>query len=121
VRRQTVLVVEDDRQLREMYVAALEANEVDVVAVGDGHRALLLVDEQPPDLIVLDLSMPCVDGWTVQRELASKESTRHIPIIIVSAETDLELAALQASAILRKPCVLDDLVAAVEDRLSNAA
>ena len=115
------MVVEDDRQLRELYVAALEAEELDVVAVSDGHRALRLVEERPPDLIVLDLNMPCVDGWTVQRELASNESTRHIPIIIVSAETDLELAALQASAILRKPCMLDDLVAAVEKRLANAA
>lgn len=118
--RRFVLVVEDDEQLRQMYVCALESAGMLVRAVTDGRAALRAIAEDPPAVIVLDLNMPCVDGWTVQRELGSRPATRDIPIVIVSAEADLQLATLQVSAILRKPCVLDELVRTVE-QLSQAA
>jgi CheY-like chemotaxis protein len=117
----TVLVAEDDQQLRQMYVCALESAGLFVRAVTNGVGALHAIAEELPSVIVLDLNMPCVDGWTVQRELGSRDSTRDIPIVVVSAEADLRLATLQVSAILHKPCVLDELVRTVEQHLTKAA
>src|SRR4051812_19078278 len=79
-----VMVVEDDPQLREVYRRALVAARFRAVAVDDGLRALALIDENVPDVLVLDLGLPRVSGWDVYRDVRARPHTNTLPIIIVS-------------------------------------
>ena len=117
--RRTILIVDDDPNYRELYKTALRFCGFDVVSASDGLGALQEIEQKRPALIILDLNMPCVDGWSVLSELGAHEATRTIPVIVVTG-TDMERAALQATAILRKP-VLPEHVIPVIDRVLRAA
>jgi len=83
-----VLVVDDDRTVREVVVSYLRAHEHDVVEAADGEAALRMMGEQPADLVVLDLMLPGIDGLEVCRRL--REGT-DVPVIMLTAlgeETD---------------------------------
>jgi len=111
--RQSVLIVEDDTDLRRMYRAALAAAGYDVQEAGDGFDALRRLDWNPPDLIVLDLMLPAVSGHIVHQEIAGSATTRHIPIVVVTGSED-ELEDLDVSSLLRKPVSPDQLIEAVK-------
>jgi len=113
-RRPTVLIVEDDAALREMYRAAFKIGGYDVGAVGDGLDALRWIDAHPPDAIVLDLTLPRVGGRDVQRELCAGAETRDIPIVIVTGGNADGLDPSVPCVILRKPVEPDALVATVD-------
>jgi DNA-binding response OmpR family regulator len=114
-----ILVIEDDPALATMYETALVSAGFDVVVSGDGLTALEDVDEEHPDVIVLDLQLPQLDGKTILREISSTPDTRHIPVIVVTGGDGGDLAL--ASTVLRKPCDPALLVAAVEQRCHPAA
>ncbi|TMV08558.1 phosphate regulon transcriptional regulatory protein PhoB [Ruegeria sediminis] len=84
----TVLVVEDEPAQREVLAYNLEAEGFRVSRAANGDEALLLVDEESPDIIVLDWMMPNLSGIEVCRRLKSKPETRSIPIIMLSARTE---------------------------------
>ena len=84
----TVLVVEDELAQREVLAYNLEAEGFRVVKAENGDEALLLVDEDSPDIIVLDWMMPNLSGIEVCRRLKSRPETRSIPIIMLSARTE---------------------------------
>jgi DNA-binding response OmpR family regulator len=77
-RPQTVLIVEDDRQLRHLVRNTLSLAGYDVLEARGGFEALRLVDSVQPDLVILDLALPGIDGYTVRHELAARAQTRHI-------------------------------------------
>jgi CheY-like chemotaxis protein len=79
-----ILVVEDQELNRELLVQLL-GESYDVRTACDGQEALDAVDKFNPDLILLDLSLPVLDGWSVARRLKSQPSTRRIPIIALTA------------------------------------
>jgi two-component system, OmpR family, response regulator MprA len=110
-----VLLAEDDRATRESIVRALELEGYAVEAVGDGAAALEAIDGSPPDLLVLDLMMPNVDGLSVCRRLRSRRN--RTPILIVTARTEVSdrVSGLDAGAddYLPKPFALDELLARV--------
>jgi len=110
-----VLLAEDDRATRESLVRALQLDGYDVRAVNDGAAALEAVEEHDPDLLVLDLMMPNVDGLTVCRRLRSRSD--HTPILIATARTEVSdrVSGLDAGAddYLPKPFALDELLARV--------
>ncbi len=83
-----VLLVEDEPAQREVLAYNLEAEGFDVTQADNGEDALLLVDEDPPDMIILDWMMPKVSGIEVCRRLKSRPETRAIPIIILSARAE---------------------------------
>ncbi|MCC6863604.1 MAG: response regulator, partial [Rhodobacteraceae bacterium] len=83
-----VLLVEDEAAQREVLVYNLEAEGFNVTQTDNGEDALLLVKEDPPDIIILDWMMPKVSGIEVCRRLKMKPETRNIPIIILSARTE---------------------------------
>lgn len=87
-----------------------------VMTASDGLHALHAIERRRPALILLDLNMPCVDGWSVLRELAAGEATRTIPVIVVTG-AEVGEAADQAAAILRKPIAPDQVVPVVERHL----
>jgi CheY-like chemotaxis protein len=80
-----VLVVEDDHVIRELLVVNLRMEGHDAVTAVDGSEALRAVAEQAPDVILLDMMLPGVDGWDVTARLKGDEATASIPIIALSA------------------------------------
>jgi two-component system, chemotaxis family, chemotaxis protein CheY len=119
VSRHTILVVDDDPQFRELYQTALRFRGFNVTTASDGLAALNTIDQQRPSLVILDLNMPCVDGWGVLRELGSHESTRGIPVIVVTG-ADVDKATLQAAAILTKPVLPEHVFPLIERQLRVA-
>ena len=119
IARPRVLVVEDDAPLAQMYCMALKMNGLSVMRAGDGLTALRLVDEYLPDLVVLDLLLPHVDGWAVLREFQSRPSTRDIPVVVVTACDD-PLDVTLARTVIRKPVDPDHIARVVARHLSAA-
>ncbi|MBI6628289.1 phosphate regulon transcriptional regulator PhoB [Pontibaca sp. S1109L] len=83
-----ILLVEDETAQREVIRYNLAAEGYRVSEAGDGEEALLLVDENPPDLIILDWMMPKLSGIEVCRRLKRQNETRAIPVIMLSARSD---------------------------------
>ena len=88
--RPTVLLVEDEPAQREVLVYNLEAKCFDVIAADNGEDALLLVEENQPDLIILDWMIPQLSGLEVCRRLKLNPKTRQIPVIMLSARAEEE-------------------------------
>ena len=86
--RPTVLLVEDEPAQRELLAYNLEAEGFDVLTADNGEDGLILVDENDPDLIVLDWMMPQLSGIEVCRRLKSNSKTRQIPVIMLSARAE---------------------------------
>jgi two-component system response regulator ResD len=117
VKRETVLIVEDDAAVRRMYRAALAFAGYDVVEAHDGPAALLVLEQRTADIVVLDLILPTLNGIAVQQEIAAHASTCHIPIVIVTG-SDMSLAGINVPCILRKPITPEELVNTVRACLS---
>ncbi|MDX6507641.1 MAG: hypothetical protein QOG06_2285 [Gaiellaceae bacterium] len=83
-----MLVADDERAIRLLCRVNLAASGMDVLEAGDGREALELARKERPDLVLLDVMMPEVDGWTVARELAKDEQTRDIPIVFLTARAE---------------------------------
>lgn len=83
-----VLVVEDEPAQREILTYNLEKEGFAVRSAGNGDEALLMIAEAPPDLVILDWMMPRLSGIEVCRQLKSRNDTRHIPIIMLSARSE---------------------------------
>jgi two-component system OmpR family response regulator len=110
-----VLVVDDDPDLRTFMTAALEDSGYEVRTAADGRIALKLLRDWRPDLILLDLMMPGVDGWAFRRTQLAQESLASIPVVVMSAGYGAPSQAekLAAGAGLDKPFDLDELLATV--------
>jgi two-component system, cell cycle response regulator DivK len=112
-----VLVVEDFGDARELFCEVLQTRGFRCVTAKDGAEAIVQAHEHAPDVVLLDLSIPVVDGWMVARSLRTAEKTREIPIVVVTGHSDdrqLELALRSgADRVLTKPVQLDELVAAL--------
>ena len=83
--RTKVLIVDDDRDARAIYRAYLVQSGCEVRTARDGHRAIDKAHAYVPDVIVMDLAMPNLDGWTASTWLKMSPATAHIPIIALSA------------------------------------
>jgi DNA-binding response OmpR family regulator len=112
--KRRILVVEDDDALANMYRLALAVAGFDVEVAGDGLTALEDIDADHPDLVVLDLHLPQLDGDRILVEVAATPDTRDIPVIVVTG-TDGPIGG--AFAVLRKPCDPGALVALVQETL----
>ncbi len=100
----TVLIVDDTETNVDILVDLL-ADTYEVSVALDGETALEIVDEDSPDLILLDIKMPGIDGFEVCRRLKSDDSKKSIPIVFISGEEDEKDAGLEAGAVdfLLKP------------------
>jgi two-component system, cell cycle response regulator DivK len=116
-RRPLILVVDDYQDARDMYATSLHASGFDVIEAETGDEAVAKAIDQLPDAIVMDLSLPGMDGWTATRTLKDDQRTRRIPVVALTgnARADAPVAAREAGcdAFLVKPCLPDDMVAAV--------
>jgi CheY-like chemotaxis protein len=116
--RQTVLIVEDDEDLRRMFRTALTLAGFDVLEAGDGLEALQRIDSHPPDLVVLDLMLPGVSGVVVYQEIAAHAVTRNIPVVVITGSSMVE-GELDVACFLRKPISPDRLIEAVRTCLAS--
>ena len=118
-----ILIVDDEPDLLTVLRLGLEAEGFDVVQASDGEQGLAMARELTPDLLVLDLMLPRMDGYKVCRALKFDERYRHIPIFILSArsgETDRRLALeLGADEVHTKPYDMRDLVMHIRTRLEQ--
>jgi CheY-like chemotaxis protein len=80
-----ILLVEDNEMNREMLSRRLERKGHSVISAHDGEQGLFLAGSEAPDIILMDISLPLMNGWEVTRLLKSNEHTRHIPIIALTA------------------------------------
>ena len=85
VEQPTLLVVDDEPEINKLVARIFERRGYRVVAALDGAEALARVGREPPDLIMLDLNLPKIDGWEVCRQLKSDPATKAIPIIMLTA------------------------------------
>lgn len=81
----TVLLVEDNPDNRDIYTTYLEFHGYRVTGTANGHDALELAQKERPDLVLLDISIPGMDGWTLTRRLKDDAETNGIPVIALTA------------------------------------
>jgi CheY-like chemotaxis protein len=115
-----VLVVDDHAMTVELLTARLEAMGLHVTPASSGSEALALIAGIKPDLVLLDVMMPEMDGFEVTRRLKANLDTRHIPVVLLtalsSAEDEAQGREAGADGFLRKPFQkpeLKDLIAAM--------
>ena len=107
-----ILIVEDDEALRHFYRGALQIAGYQTEEAADGLAALRVIDQQPPDLVILDLGLPVVGGLVVQEEIAATAQHRRIPVLVITGSTEL-LDGLDVDCVLRKPVSFEGLLDAV--------
>jgi DNA-binding response OmpR family regulator len=105
--KQRVLVVDDDADIRQILVHHLTSYGVEAIAVGDGAAALEWLQKETPDLVCLDLALPVVSGFKVCRAIREHESSRDVPILVLTGRDSLEAEARAAAE--RRPVFDEEL------------
>lgn len=121
--RPFVVVAEDDEDILELVVELLEEEDYEIARATDGEEALGLISARRPDLAVLDVRMPKVDGFEVSRRLREDGETQEVPVILLSAlarEQDV-VRGFESGATdyVKKPFSPDDLVSRIETILGR--
>jgi DNA-binding response OmpR family regulator len=121
--RPFVLVAEDDPDILELVAVLLEERGYEIARAADGQEALELISARPPDLAVLDVRMPRVDGFEVSRRIRGNGDTQEVPVILLSAlARDQDVAVgfdAGATDYIKKPFSPDELVARIETILGR--
>ena len=117
-----ILVVDDYQDAREMYAEYLQFSGFRVAEARNGNEAVSQALELKPDLILMDLSLPGMDGWEATRVLKADDRTKHIPVVALTGHA---LAGASEGArkagcdsFVTKPCLPDDLVVEVRRMLA---
>jgi len=120
-----ILIVEDNEMNRDMLSRRLQRRGYEIIVAVDGHQGLEMVSSIMPDLILLDLSLPEIDGWEVTRRIKAETRTNHIPIIALTAHAmtgDREKAlAAGCDDYDTKPVELDRLLGKIERLIARAS
>jgi PleD family two-component response regulator len=123
--RPTVLVVDDDKILREIIGTNLELGGFDVVCAPDGPSALALLDDRLPDVVVLDVVMPLMDGYATLGRIRRHATASHVPVIVLTgggADTTEPVRSLEAGAddFIAKPFSPQEMLARVRAKVRRA-
>ena len=121
--RPRVLLVDDYPDAREMYSEYLQYSGFEVVEAGNGMEALQRAVETAPDIILMDLSLPVMDGWEATRRLKADPRTAQIPVVALTghALAGISEGAKKAGcdAFVTKPCLPDELVKEIRKVLDS--
>ena len=116
-KKPVVLLVDDYPDAREMYAEYLEFSGFDIVQAGNGVEAIERAHDSHPDVILMDLSLPVMDGWEATRRLKADDTTKDIPVLAVTghALSGVSNDAKKAGCdgFITKPCLPEDLVAEI--------
>jgi len=118
-----VLVVEDQLELRRLYAEQLVLSGFDVIEAGNGEDAIAHTSAQAPDVVLMDLSLPILDGWEATRRLKADSRTAHIPVVALTAHDgsgELQRATRAGCDwFVPKPCPPDALIVEVRRVLAG--
>ena len=118
-----ILVVDDQTDLRQLTADLLSCNGYDVVQASHGREAIAKLSEHSPDLVVLDLNMPIMDGWQFRAEQLRLPDGRltAIPVLLLTGEDrpDDQIRTLKAVGFIKKPFDADELLAAIQTALPH--
>ena len=119
-----ILIVDDERQLVSLVGLHMKMSGYEVLSAGDGEKALTIAREERPDLIILDLMLPEIDGWEVCKRLREGSKIGNIPVIMLTARSEAEdkLKGFECGAddYVTKPFSPRELVARVKRVLARA-
>ena len=120
-----LLLVEDNAEIKEMLTSRLEVRGYEVVSASDGREALERAGAERPDAILMDLSLPVMDGWEAIGHLKAAAATRAIPVIALTAHAmsgdEAKAMAAGADGYETKPVDLNRLLAKVNQLVADAA
>lgn len=121
--RPLVLLVEDQSELRHLYAQQLALSGFDVIEAENGADAIAHTTSHGPDVVLMDLSLPVVDGWEATRRLKSDQRTAHIPVVALTAHDgsgELQRATRAGCDwFVPKPCPPDALIVEVRRVLAR--
>jgi two-component system, cell cycle response regulator DivK len=123
--RPRVLIVDDYPDAREMYGEYLESAGFDVIQAANGVEALRRAADEAPDIVLMDLSLPVMDGWEATRRLKADVRTSAIPVVVLTGHVLSGMSEIvqQAggAAFVAKPCLPENLVEEVRRVLGRRA
>lgn len=113
-----ILVIDDEEDMQKLLKIRLEQENFTVIAAGDGDIGAKTAEQEIPDLIILDIMMPKVDGYSCLKEIRKIPKTKDIPVLMLSGKEEEKVRDLFAfqkiSGYVEKPFELDNLVAKVK-------
>ncbi len=119
-----ILIVEDSDDIRQSYVRWFEAAEFEVVQARDGEQAIEVSSKLKPDVVLLDIGLPGMDGYALAEKWQQDPRMSRVPLVVLSARTgdDHEFRAQRSGCLiaLPKPCMPDMILAAVRGALPGA-
>ena len=122
-RQPRVLIVEDQHDLRRLYVQHLTISGFDVIEAANGAEAIERASSGQPDVVIMDLSLPIIDGWEATKTLKADARTSHIPVVALTAHDgsgELERAtSAGCNWFIPKPCPPNALIAELRRVLSG--
>jgi len=122
--RPLILIVEDQAELRHLYAQGFTMSGFDVIEAGNGADAISHTSERFPDVVLMDLSLPIVDGWEATRRLKGDLRTAHIPVVALTAHDgsgELQRATRAGCDwFVPKPCQPHDLIEEVRRVLDGS-
>jgi two-component system cell cycle response regulator DivK len=122
--QKTVLIVEDNELNLKLFRDLLEAHDIRTLEVRDGTKAVQLIEDSQPDLVLLDIQLPHISGFDISRELKKRDNTKHIPIIAVTAfamhDDQDKILAAGCEGYMSKPISIGPFVATVKKFLNIA-
>ena len=120
-----IICIEDEMEMIDLIRIILGRRGFEVIGANGGREGLRMVREKHPDLVLLDLMMPDMDGWEVYQQMKADEATRNIPVIVVTAKAQnidkvLGLHIAKVDDYIAKPFSPQELLASVEKILGTA-
>ena len=115
-----LLIVDDEPTIRDVVVALLEDEGYAVIAAHTGSRALELMEAEQPDLVIMDVMMPGMDGREVFRRMREESSGQVPPVVMMSAAVGRDLLHPAVAAYISKPFDLSDLLETIDRVLQGA-
>lgn len=117
-----IICIEDDLEMIDLVKMILGRKGYDIVGAHGGQQGLDQIEISKPDLILLDLMMPDIDGWNVYQQLKSNETTKNIPVIVITAKAQsidrvLGLQIAKVDDYITKPFSPQELISSIENLL----
>lgn len=120
-----ILIIEDNNDNRDMLSRRLRRHGFDVITASEGSSGIAMAQSEAPDLLLLDLNMPDLDGWQITQMLKADPQTQHLPIIVVTADqvpgNRERLLEIGCADYHTKPIQLNVLLSQIETTLRDAA
>ena len=123
-KKKQILCIEDDEEMIDLIRLILTRRDFDVLGASSGASGLEIIRNEKPDLVLLDLMMPEMDGWEVYQQIKSDETTKYIPVIVVTAKAQsidrvLGLHIAKVDDYISKPFSPEELLDSIESVLDR--